>query len=82
MRSVAKVMSVAADWPAGWCELPDAAAVTMGEPSCRLHDSCSAAREREDARIMLMISQQLLSLTGVCGDGGARVLHLRAGVWR
>jgi hypothetical protein len=31
---------------------------------------------------MLMISQQLLSLTGVDGDGGAGVLHRRAGVWR
>ena len=31
---------------------------------------------------MLMISQQLLSLTEVDEDGGAGVLHLRAGVWR
>jgi hypothetical protein len=29
-----------------------------------------------------MISQQLQSLTGADGDGGAVVLHLRAGVWR
>ena len=33
---------------------------------------------------MLMISQQLQlqSLTGADGDGGAGVLHVRAGVWR
>jgi len=31
---------------------------------------------------MLIISQQLQSLTGADGDGGASVLHLRAGVWR
>ena len=31
---------------------------------------------------MLMISQQLQSLTGADGDGGAGVLHLRAGSGR
>jgi len=31
---------------------------------------------------MLMIGQQLRSLTGADGDGGAGVLHVRAGVWR
>ena len=31
---------------------------------------------------MVMISQQLQSLTGPDGDGGTGVLHLAAGVWR
>jgi hypothetical protein len=35
-------MTVAADWPAIRRELRDDAAVTMGEPSGRLHDTCTA----------------------------------------
>jgi len=75
-----KGMAVAADWPVMRRELRDDAAVTMGEPSSRLHDTCTAARGQEDARIMLMISEQLQSLTGADGNGGGGGLHLREGV--
>src|SRR4051812_33765462 len=41
-------------------DLRDDAAVTMGEPSGRLHDICTARlAAARTARIMLMISQQL-----------------------
>lgn len=83
MRSVAKGMTVAADWPAIRRELRDDAAVTMGEPSGRLHDTCTARlATARTARIMFRMSQQLQPPTGADGDGGAGVLHLRAGVWR
>jgi hypothetical protein len=82
LRSVAKGMTVAADWPARWCELRDDAAVTMGEPSGRLHDTCTTRlATARTARIMLIIRQQLQSPTGADGDDGAGVLQLRAGVW-
>jgi hypothetical protein len=42
-------MTVAADWRAIRRELPDDAAVTMDEPSGRLHDACTARLgNRED----------------------------------
>jgi hypothetical protein len=82
-QSVAKGMTVAADRPAIRRELRDDAAVTMGEPFGRLHDTCTARLPTaRTARIMLIMSQQLQlqlqlqSLTGADGDGGADVLHL------
>ena len=75
-------MTVAADWPAIRRELRDDA-VALDEPSGRLHDTCTARlATARTARIMLIISQQLQSPTGADGDGGADVLHLRAGVSR
>jgi hypothetical protein len=42
VTSVAKGITVAADWPAIRREFRDDAAVTMGELSGRLHDTCTA----------------------------------------
>ena len=79
---MAEVMTVAAEWPALRRELRDDAAVAVDEPSGRLHDTCTARlATARTARILLVMSQQLQSLTGADGDGGAAVLHLRAGVW-
>jgi hypothetical protein len=53
----------------------------MGEPSGRLHGTCnSAARNRDDTRIMLMIDQQLQSLTR--GTETAAPVCCTAGFWR
>jgi hypothetical protein len=83
LRFRVPVAGAAADCPVIRRELRDDAAVTMGEPSGRLHDTCTVRlATARDARIMLIISQQLQSLTGADGDGDASVLHLRAGVWR
>jgi hypothetical protein len=80
---VAKGITVAADWPAIRRDLRDDAAVSVGEPSGRLHDPCTARlAAARTARITLIMSQQLQSLTGVDGDGGGGVLHSRAGVAR
>jgi len=71
-------MTVAADRPAIRRELGDDAAVTMGEPSGRLHDTCTARlATARTARIMLVMSHQVQSPTGADGDGGAGVLHRR-----
>jgi len=63
-------------------ELRDDATVTMGEPSGRLRNTCTARlAPARTAWIMLIVGQQLQSPTGADGDGGGGWLHLRAGVW-